>query len=167
MTLVKNEDNIIHSKNKGRKIGAWEAINSNGKASLFLYEYNLNSQNYLKIMKESVEEMKKISNSYIIFLQIDNAKYHRTTEALQFYYENSIKVLDWSQYSPDLNPNENLWVIMKRKIRGRKFETINSLKNELHQIWYDIENRTIKTLWRSIFDKIESWLESEGKLTNY
>ena len=70
------------------------AINLNGKTSLFLYKYNLNSQNYLIIMKESVGEMKKISNSYIIFLQMDNAKYHRTTEALQFYYENSIKELD-------------------------------------------------------------------------
>ena len=92
--MIKNEDNIIHLKNKGRKIDAWEAINSNGKTSLFLYEYILNSQNYRKIMKESVEEMKKISNSYIIFRLMDNAKYHCTTEALQFYFENSIKVLD-------------------------------------------------------------------------
>ena len=58
-------------------------------------------------MKESVEEMKKISNSYIIFLQMGNVEYHWTTEALQFYCENSIKVLDWPQYSPDLNPIEN------------------------------------------------------------
>ena len=45
-------------------------------------------------MKESDEEMKKISNLYIIFLQMDNSKYHWTTEAFQFYYENSIKMLD-------------------------------------------------------------------------
>ena len=77
-----NTISFIHSKNRGRKICAWGAINSNGKTSLFLYKYNLNSQNYLKIMKESVEEMKKISNSYIIFLLMDNAKYHWTTEAL-------------------------------------------------------------------------------------
>ena len=33
-------------------------------------------------MKESVKEMKRISNSYILFLQMDNAKYDWTTEAL-------------------------------------------------------------------------------------
>ena len=58
---------------------------------------------------------------------MDNAKYDLTTDAFQFYYENSIKVLDWPQYSPDLNPFENLWAIMNRKFRGRKFVTINSL----------------------------------------
>ena len=45
---------------------------------------------------------------------------------------------------------------MKRKIRGRKFVTINNLKNELYQIWSDIENSTIETLLGSIFDRIES-----------
>ena len=45
-------------------------------------------------MKESVEEMKRICNSYILFLQMDNAKYDWTIKVLQFYYENSIKVLD-------------------------------------------------------------------------
>ena len=76
-------------------------------------------------------------------------------------------MLDWHQYSPDLNPIENLWAIMKKKARGRKFVTINNFKNELNQIWSDIENSIIETLWGSIFDRIESWLELEGKLTNY
>ena len=75
--------------------------------------------------------------------------------------------MDWPQYLPDLNPIENLWAIKKRKIRGRKFVTINSLKNGLHQIWSDIESSTIETLWGSIFDRIESWLELEEILTNY
>ena len=56
---------------------------------------------------------------------------------------------------------------MKKKIRGRKFVTINSLKNELHQILSNIENSTIEILWESIFDRIKSWLELERKLTNY
>ena len=59
---------------------------------------------------------------------MDYAKYDWTTVALQFYYENSIKVLDWPQYLHNLNPIENLWGIMKRKIRGRNFVTINSIK---------------------------------------
>ena len=51
---VKNEDNIIFSKNKGRKIGAWEAISSYCKASLYLYEDNFNADIYLNILQEAL-----------------------------------------------------------------------------------------------------------------
>ena len=37
-------------------------------------------------MNDSVDEMKLINESDIIYLQIDSAKYHYSTELLQFYY---------------------------------------------------------------------------------
>ena len=45
------------------------------------------------------------------FFKIDNARYHWSIEALEFYYENNIKIIDWPPYSPDLNPIENIWAI--------------------------------------------------------
>ena len=47
-----DEDNLIYSKNKGRKIRAWTGISYQGKTSLFLYEDNMSSVNYTKILKE-------------------------------------------------------------------------------------------------------------------
>ena len=112
-----------------------------GKTSIFLYEENLNCEHYLEILSESVIEMKEINESDIIQLQFDNAKYHWTLEALQFYYENEVRLIDWPPYSPDLNPIENIWGIMKSKIRGRKFLTISSLKNEIYKIWSERNKR--------------------------
>ena len=40
-------------------------------------------------------------------------------EALEFYYENNINMIDWPPFSPGLNPIENTWAIMKRKIVGK------------------------------------------------
>ena len=164
---LKETENIIHSKHKGRKIGAWAAINTKGKTSIFLYEANMNSQNYLEILNQSVDEMKEIIESDNIYLQMDNAKYHWTTDAFQFYYEKNVKLIDWPPYSPDLNPIENVWALMKRKISGRKFTSMNSLKNELYKIWADIEIETIEKIWMSIYDRIQDCIDSEGKLTNY
>ena len=93
----------------------------------------MNSQNYLKVLEEAIEEMKEfidISRD-VLFLQIDNAKYHWSIEALEFYYENNIKIIDWPLYSPDLNVIVNIWVIMKRIIGWKTFIIINILKNEL------------------------------------
>ena len=44
-----DEDNIIYSKNKGRKIGTYAGIFYQRKTSLFLYEDNISSVNYIEI----------------------------------------------------------------------------------------------------------------------
>ena len=81
-------------------------------------------------MEEAIEEMKELRNISrdVLFLQIDNARYHSSIEALEFYYENYIKIIDWPPYSPYLNPIKNIWTIIKRKIAGKTFKTINRRK---------------------------------------
>ena len=95
-------------KNKGRKIRTWAAISSRGKTSLYLHEHNMNTQNYLKVLEEAIKEMKELRDISrdVVFLQIDNARYHWSIEVLEFYYEDNIKIIDWPPYSPDLNPIE-------------------------------------------------------------
>ena len=63
-------------------------------------------------------------------LQIDNARYHWTTKALKFYSKNGIKVIDWPPYSSDLNQIEHIWAFVKKQLEGKKFATMNQLKNE-------------------------------------
>ena len=50
----------------------------------------MNTQNYLKVLEEAIEEMKKLRD--VLFLQIDNARCHWSIEALEFYYENNILI---------------------------------------------------------------------------
>ena len=73
---LKNKDNFIYSKNKGRKIGAWGAINAYGKTSLYLFEENFKTENFLRILSEALKEMREIKNSETINLQMDNARYN-------------------------------------------------------------------------------------------
>ena len=46
----------------------------------------MNTQNYLKVLEEAIEDMKGLKYIwyYFLFLQI---------EALEFYYENNIKII--------------------------------------------------------------------------
>jgi len=34
--------------------------------------------------------------------------------------ENDIQTLDWPAWSPDVNPIENVWSIIKRKLQGKR-----------------------------------------------
>ena len=90
----------------------------------------MNIQKKFKVLEEATEKIKALRDISrdVLFIQIGNARYHWSIEALEFYYENNIKIIDWPPYSPYLNPIENIWAIMKRKIAGKTFTKINSLK---------------------------------------
>lgn len=49
----------------------------------------------------------------------DNAKPHVAKETMEFMRYEKIKILkDWPPYSPDLNPIELMWAILKKKLRN-------------------------------------------------
>lgn len=50
-----------------------------------------------------------------IFMQ-DNSPLHQAHLIQDLLGELHIEVIDWPPYSPDLNPIENLWALMKAKI---------------------------------------------------
>ena len=97
-----------------------------------------------------MKELRNISRD-LLFLQIDNARYHSSIEALEFYYENNIKMIDWPSYSPNLNPIENICAIMKRKIAGKTFTTINRQKWTIYNMertwWWDDYEYMNEHLW--------------------
>ena len=82
-------------------------FNANDRTSLYLLEENLNTKIYLKVLAETVEEIREIKNLEMIYLQMDNVRYHWIKEALEFYRDNNIKLIDKPTYSGDLNPIEN------------------------------------------------------------
>ena len=53
-------------------------------------------------------------------------------------------ITDWPANSPDLNPIENGWKIVKDKLRGRSFNTIEQFKSAVVQAWESISVYQIK-----------------------
>ena len=70
-------------------------------------------QNYLKVLEEAIEEMEDIRDisKYVLYLQIENARYLCSIKEFEFYDENKIKIIDWQSYFPNLNLIENIWAI--------------------------------------------------------
>ena len=53
----------------------------------------------------------------------------------EFFTEYSITVLDWPGNSPDLNPIENLWYVMAKKVQACHPKNKRDLKEAVIRVW--------------------------------
>ena len=141
-------------------------INYYGNMSLHLFNENLNSERYIRDLRRFVTWIKwDIYRKN--YMQMDNARIHRTLDALRFYKENNIVVIDWPAYSPDRNPIENVWAYIKGKLSGNKIISIKQIETEIIKIWESIPKIQIEKTCESIYERIGDCIKMKGGLTNY
>ncbi len=70
--------------------------------------------------------------------QQDLAPAHTAKVTKSWFNDHGVTVLDWPANSPDLNPIENLWGIVKRKMRDTRPNNADDLKATVKETWASI-----------------------------
>ncbi len=70
--------------------------------------------------------------------QQDLAPAHTAKGTKSWFNDHGVTVLDWPANSPDLNPIENLWGIVKRKMRDTRPNNADDLKATVKETWASI-----------------------------
>ena len=80
------------------------------------------------------EELPTLMNADTIFMH-DNAPIHTARKVKGYLQEMAFQVLNWPPYSPDLNPIENMWKLLKQGIHEKypKLATLSSSNESLCQ----------------------------------
>ena len=104
----------------------WEAFSFKEKLPLFRIQGTKNSQKYSDLLEFSYFYQIMTENAILVD---DNAPCHTTEVVKTKINELEIEVLDWSVYSPDLNPIQNFWSYVVRKIykNGKTYDNIDPL----------------------------------------
>ncbi len=84
----------------------WGAMSSAGVGPLCFFE----NQRHCTVHQELLEH----------FLLQDLAPAHTAKSTKSWLNDHGVGVLDWPANSPDLNPTENIWDIVKRKMRNKR-----------------------------------------------
>ncbi|GBL84231.1 Transposable element Tc3 transposase [Araneus ventricosus] len=119
----------------------WAAFCYNGQVSLHFTSDGHISQHYTKILEDNLQPFVELLGLCGNFSKTRKTPIHAVNNTKVWFNSQNIKVLDWPACSPDLNPIENLWDIMCRKVysNGRQYSSVNELKRSIEDVWQEIE----------------------------
>ncbi|KAH0785246.1 transposable element tc3 transposase [Histomonas meleagridis] len=97
-----------------------------------------------------------------VYMQ-DGARCHTSVDSIDWLEERLDVITDWPPNSPDLNPIELLWAIMKRIVAEQMPSTVEELKKLLEKTWNELDMELINKLCSGYVDSLRLCLEMEGQ----
>jgi transposase len=108
-----------------------------------------------------------------IYLAADGATWHKGPENTKLREECGYLQLPWPPNSLDLNPIENLWLLLKRRLR-KLFSEKEHCPHSAHELfvaaqeeWEEIDQGTIDDLIDSMPRRIQAVIEADGGHTKW
>ncbi len=99
--------------------------------------------------------------------QQDLAPAHSAKATSTWFKDHGIPVLNWPANSPDLNPIENLWGIVTRKMRYARPNNAEELKATIRATWALITPEQCHRLIDSMPRRIAAVIQAKGAPTKY
>ena len=138
----------------GGKVMFWAAITYDSRTDLVPVHGTMNRHTYVQLLDQHllpfIYGQSMMSRNPMIFLQ-DGASCHTAHFTQDYFIANQISVLqDWPAYSPDLNPIENVWAILKRKLGSYNYSHQEALIDRAQKVWNSISQKQIQNTIESI-----------------
>ena len=140
----------------------WGFISYDGRKGIAMVSGNLNAGYYTKISEEHL-----LPNMYLgQTLQQDNAPAHRSILTKNWMFENGFQE-NWPAQSPDQNIIENLWDMLKRRVKAKNPRNIGELCATCKEEFEEISVDKIQKFYESIPARLSEFIRKGGKNTKY
>lgn len=132
---------------------------------------SINGAKYIEVMEEAMLDfwMEQSEERGYVIIQEDNAPIHTCKQAKQWRESRDMVSLTWPPNSPDLNPIEHVWYLIKgiiQKMNPRP-TTLPSLKDAIKKAWDEYDLDTMNRLVESMPDRITAVIKAHGGNTKY
>lgn len=130
----------------------WGCMSAEGPGKLCIVYEKVNSQIYQEILEYyMIPSSEDLFEDDFIFQQ-DVAPPHISVSTKNWFRQRNIQVLPWPPNSPDINPLENLWRIMKKKLQENPPASKTELVARIKSVWANIDKNVCKHLVYSMQD---------------
>lgn len=163
---VYNEGTFKSVKKYEAGIMVWGAIGLNWRSPLILVSGHLNSDGYIKMLEEnnifgSLDAKYGHRNFYF---EQDGATCHTSKKTMNWIGQQDVNVIDhWPANSPDLTCIEQVWSILKQKVKDHKPANNQELFKALQYEWNIIPQYKLNELISKTPDRFQLCLQEEGK----
>jgi transposase len=163
-------------KHGGGSIMLWSAITYAGVGWICRISGNMDKTLYKEILQDDLEQTINytcgklgLRRDQIIFQQ-DNDPKHTSNLVKDYLKEQSYKVMEWPAQSPDLNPIENMWSLLKRRLN--EFDSapkgMEDLNERVTKVWYEqMKEEECQKVIESMPKRIKACIEAKGRWTKY
>jgi transposase len=153
------------------KLNVWGCFCGHGLGYCYIFDENMDGKLLKKILgthlKESAELHFESDPPELWRLLQDNDPKHKSSLVRTWLHNNGISMLDFPAYSPDLNPIENLWNNMARRVDSRPASTIEELQDVIAEEWAATDVNFLRTLARSMPKRCQAVIDAQGDHTKY
>jgi hypothetical protein len=109
----------------------WGCFAAGGTGALHNINDGMREENDVDILKQHLKtSVRKLKLCHKWLFQMDNDPKHTSKVVEKWLKDNKVKVSERTSQSPDLNPIEDLWAELKKRVRTRRPTNLT----QLHQL---------------------------------
>ncbi len=124
----------------------WGAMSSAGVGPLCFLRSKVNTAVYQEVLEHFLlPAADQLYGDADLIFQQDLAPAHSAKATSTWFKDHGIPVINWPANTPDLNPIENLWGIVKRKMRYARLNNAEELKATIRATWALILKNSLPT----------------------
>lgn len=154
-------------------VSVWGAISKDGLGPLVRLEGPFTASRYCDVITRHLVPyaLDGPFSDGCYFFQHDRSPIHKARIVQSLLEEHAVCQLEWPPCGADLNPVENVWGMLKKRLstRANRGRTADTLWQAIAQEWESLRGRPeiTESLYESMPTRINKVLENGGHFTSY
>jgi len=153
------------------KVSAWACFSGYGPGYMYIFNENMKAERLKEILGThlivSAELFFDVEHAEEWWFLQDNAPQHKSFLVRAWLFNNGIQCIDFPPYSPDLNPIENLWADLARRVEQFQCDSMEELQDIVAEQWKETDKELLSKLARSMPERCQAVIDAHGDHTAF